>query len=329
MLREKKYNYCFDFIKGIACIFVVLMHCEVPGTAGVVIQSISRFCVPFFFMISGYYSYDTDEKCTLKKTRRIVVITLGASLLYIFFAIFQSFMGLQISFHIGKRSLLVWLLFNQPFIIAGQMWFLFALIYVYILYYFIQKFDLKKIAYISIPILIIIYITLAQGMHIAGISVPNYIYRNFLIEGFPFFMLGNLLHKKEETLKKDNKIILCIIALTTIMCIGERTILGRDFGVNIFTFVQVIAIFIYGINNGERYSGLVQRIGKKYSMYVYILHPFIWHTLEMVYSGLSISDNIVAMYIMPLLVIILSLLLSALCYKIFGLKSKKKDVKNK
>lgn len=322
MLQEKKYNYCFDFIKGIACIFVVLMHCEVPGVAGVVIQSISRFCVPFFFMISGYYSYNTDEKCTLKRIKKNAVLTFGASLLYIFFAIFQSCMGLEISFHIGKRSLLVWLIFNEPFIIAGQMWFLFALIYVYILYYFIQKLHLEKIAYMLIPVLIIVYITLAQGMHVAGIFVPNFIYRNFLIEGFPFFMLGNLMHKKEETWKVDNKIILCIIALTTVMCIGERAILGRDFGVNICTFVQVTAIFMYGINNGERHSGRIQRIGKKYSMYVYILHPFIWHTLEMVYSGLNISHNIVAMYIMPLLVIILSLLLSALCYKIFRSKRK-------
>ena len=51
----KQYNYCLDFVKGLACIFVVLMHCEFPGVTGVAVQAISRFCVPFFFMVSGYF----------------------------------------------------------------------------------------------------------------------------------------------------------------------------------------------------------------------------------------------------------------------------------
>lgn len=53
----KQYNYCLDFIKGIACMFVVFMHCEFPGILGTAVQAISRFCVPFFFMVSGYFCF--------------------------------------------------------------------------------------------------------------------------------------------------------------------------------------------------------------------------------------------------------------------------------
>ena len=56
-MEQKHYNYCLDFIKGLACIFVVLMHCEFPGVTGVAVQAISRFCVPFFFMVSGYFCF--------------------------------------------------------------------------------------------------------------------------------------------------------------------------------------------------------------------------------------------------------------------------------
>ena len=38
----RQYNYCLDFIKGLAYIFVVLLHCEFPGVTGVAIQDISR-----------------------------------------------------------------------------------------------------------------------------------------------------------------------------------------------------------------------------------------------------------------------------------------------
>ena len=56
-MEKKQYNYCLDFIKGIACIFVVFMHCEFPGILGTAVQAISRFCVPFFFMVSGYFCF--------------------------------------------------------------------------------------------------------------------------------------------------------------------------------------------------------------------------------------------------------------------------------
>lgn len=55
----KQYNYCLDFIKGIACICVVFMHCEFPGIMGIAVQAISRFCVPLFFMVSGYFCYQS------------------------------------------------------------------------------------------------------------------------------------------------------------------------------------------------------------------------------------------------------------------------------
>ena len=57
MASQKQYNYCLDFIKGIACMFVVFMHCEFPGIMGTAVQAVSRFCVPFFFMVSGYFCF--------------------------------------------------------------------------------------------------------------------------------------------------------------------------------------------------------------------------------------------------------------------------------
>ena len=57
---SKQYNYCLDFVKGLACIFVVFMHCEFPGLLGTAVQAISRFCVPLFFMVSGYFCFKPE-----------------------------------------------------------------------------------------------------------------------------------------------------------------------------------------------------------------------------------------------------------------------------
>ena len=51
----RQHNHCFDFLKGIARVCVVFMHCEFPGVLGTVIQTISRFSVPFFFMLSSTF----------------------------------------------------------------------------------------------------------------------------------------------------------------------------------------------------------------------------------------------------------------------------------
>ena len=61
-MAVKQYNYCLDYLKGIACIFVVFMHCEFPDMLGTAVQAISRFCVPFFFMVSGYFCFRPLER---------------------------------------------------------------------------------------------------------------------------------------------------------------------------------------------------------------------------------------------------------------------------
>lgn len=321
----KHYNNCLDFIKGIACIFVVFMHCEFPGIMGIVVQTISRFCVPFFFMVSGYFCYQSvtvqrgevtncNQWLFNKKVKHILKITINATLFYLAFVIIQSLLFNNINWYIGLGNWFYFLVFNQPFIIAGQYWFLFALLYVYFMYAVIDRYKLQKYAYILAALMFITYITLAQGMHLAGIRIPNLIYRNFLVEGFAYFMLGHWIHKNQSILRISNPILLVTIIITTLLCLLERFLLGRDFGVNIVTIPQVFCLFLYAINNPQEHKGIIQEIGKRYSMYIYILHPFVWHSLEYVYDYYGLSSNTPALYAMPIFVLLISLLFSHWVY---------------
>ncbi len=321
----KQYNYCLDFIKGIACIFVVFMHCEFPGIMGIAVQAVSRFCVPLFFMVSGYFCYQSvivqgrgvtncNQWLFNKKVKHILKITINASLFYLLFAIVQSLLFDNINWHIGLGSLFNFLVLNEPFIIAGQLWFLFALLYVYIIYAFVDRYKLHKYAYILAGICFILYLLLAQGMHLVGVYIPNIYYRNFLIEGFAYFMLGHWIHKNQSLLIINNTTLYFAIAISTILCLVERYLLGRDFGVNIVTIPQVFCLFLYAVNNPQNHKGVIQEIGKRYSMYIYILHPFVWHSLEYVYEYYHLSANIPALYLMPILVLTISIVLSHIVY---------------
>ena len=49
-------------------------------------------------------------------------------------------------------------------------------------------------------------------------------------------------------------------------------------------------------------------------MFVYILHPAVWHSLELVYEKIDISDNMLALYLMPIIVLVLTLFASHIVY---------------
>ena len=319
----KGYNYCLDVIKGIACMFVVCMHCEFPGVMGTFVQCISRFCVPLFFMISGYYCYYEnlkDEKPIGNKLLHILKITSGATVFYCAIAVIKEIILGGGSLGISLKGLAIWAIFNQPIVIAGQMWFLFALIYTYTFYAIIKRLDLIKLAYCSIPVFIVLYIAGAQGMYLLGHSLPNYFYRNWLIEGFPLFMLGHYIHNKQDSMKiKNSTLFVCVFA-STVLCLIERYLLGRDFGVNIFTFPQVSALFLLAVRNPTFDIKSLRNIGKKDSMLVYIFHPAIWHGLEDIYMWIHIEGNMIALYLMPILVIVLSIIASRM-YTILKMKT--------
>lgn len=321
----KRYNCYLDFIKGIACIFVVFMHCEFPGVMGTAVQAISRFCVPFFFMVSGYFCFRPLDQMSgtqmsvpanwggdnwhiiKKKIIHVGNITICASLFYLVFQLLQS-LFLQIDFSINGLQIFNWIVFNTPRIIAGQYWFLFALLYAYIFYGILEKIGLRKFSYVFAAVMFVVYICLAQGAHLYGIKIPNMIYRNWLIEAFPYFMLGHWIHEYQERIKISNKTLISIVVVATFLCWIERWIMGRDFGVNIVTIPQVFAIFVYGVKNPTKCAGAIQRLGRDCSMMVYILHPAVWHSLESVYWKMGLADKTLALYLMPLLVLTFSII---------------------
>ena len=308
---RRQYNSCFDFIKGIACICVVFMHCEFPGLFGIVVQTVSRFCVPFFFMISGYYSYygadEGKQYNARKKITHIAKITLFASLFYfgvtvILYMIWGQHLPLP-----PRSDIVNWLIFNRSVFISGHLWFLFALLYDYILFSLVYRLRLVTAAIYTIPILILAYIVLAQGAHIAGIKIPNMIYRNFLIEGFPLFMLGYWFHQNyaKVTARCGNGWLLSLLCASTAACLLERMLMERDFGVNIVTFPQVACLFILGMKHPRKFEkNALGWMGKRLSMLIYVLHMFVWRTVvNRIYAYIHVSQNPIALYLKPVVVL--------------------------
>lgn len=312
----KKYNSCLDFIKGFACFCVVFMHCEFPGVVGIAVQAISRFCVPFFFMVSGYFCFypeEYDSTIIRRKTAHITRIVLWASLFYMLFAFV-----LNSTYVVTRNEIWTFGIFNQPFIIAGQLWFLFALLYDYFAFGIIWKADKIKWFYLISAVLIVIYICMAQGAHLCGIKIPNMYYRNWLIEGVPFFFTGHWIHANQDKIRVSDKMLILVILVSTLLCLAERKIMGRDFGVNIMTFPQVFALFIYAVKYPDRHRGFIQEIGKRYSMWVYILHPFVFRSMDEFYHHWAVDTVVLVQWFRPIVTVVITLILSSICYAILN-----------
>ena len=260
-----------------------------------------------------------------KKVIHIAKITFYASLFYLAFVLLQQLFFHNQNFTITWLALFNWVVFNVPIVVAGQYWFLFALLYAYIFYGLLEKLNLRKFSYILAAVMFVVYVIMAQGMHLAGIGIPNHIYRNWLVEASPYFMLGHWIHENQERINISNKTLITIIIVTTLLCWVERWIMGRDFGVNIVTIPQVFALFLYGVKNPTRHEGIIQRLGRDCSMMVYVFHPAVWHSLDGVYIMEGLSNNMPALYLKPILVLGISILIALLFNAIKPTFDKKKQ----
>lgn len=310
----KSINYSINTIKFISTFAVIALHCIVINNMVEqynITLALTRFAVPIFFLISGFYSYyKNNEKALQKyKTRiiRLLKLIITANLFYfIVTPKFHNLINLYQFFNI--KTIAACLIFNLP-LIAGHLWFLDALLYCYILVFVLSKFNLNlKKFYFIIPILLITNLILGEISSSIRIVIPYYYYRNFIFTGLPFFMIGYLIHDKEEFIKNkiSNKLIL--LTLVPICCLTIIESIYATTDLYLGTILFSIMIFIWSILNQNSLNfKITNLIGGKLYGYIYILHLFVVFTL-LKYFSINIG------WLNPFLVFIVTTILSYIVY---------------
>lgn len=191
-------NYSLDVLRGIACIFVILIHYPFPGMPGGIIKSICRTAIPFFFMLSGYFTNKNDKKRTnaeiVRRLKKTIYICIGATVFSLLMEYIIYFRGQSINkfiehyFAIDKiRRLIIW---NDTADIT-HLWFLYALLYCYIFLYIFLIFNASGKGYrimdITVLLLWVGLIVFSEILPACGIRFDHIYYRNALFTGFPFF----------------------------------------------------------------------------------------------------------------------------------------------
>lgn len=197
-----KRNSLLDLLRFISCLFVVLIHCPLPGFVGTAIITFGRYAVPFFLMISGWYLFSCNRNVVLGKSIKQLRGTLkliGA--FFVSYLIMNSLAGIieygtpfaWIQNYSNFTTILYWLLFNRALFLGSSAYYIFMMLYIYIIIIFWAKYNLPQYMVYATPVLVLINIYCGEFTDLAWFT-----YGNFLFTGIPCFAIGYLLHQCKD-----------------------------------------------------------------------------------------------------------------------------------
>ena len=298
---------CIDILKCLAALAVVEIHKPLKVQSGAELLILCRFAVPVFFMITGFfYSETVAHRRELKQIGKILTITIGANLFYL---IWKVLLALEDENNI-KDALLARFEERMPedFILwnfsplSPHLWYLQALVYVLVIAFIVEHLGLRKLAYLAIPVLLAG--NLIKGNYPLLLLGKDYCHvyyaRNFLYCGLPFFWLGCLFGERKEALegcldKKKMTLLLGGILVFWNMALMEQRWLTKmnalgteeEYGGTIFLAVCIFLLFIGWQNFYKEnvVTRIMAKIGKDYSMLIYVLHYAVLQALSKCFKG--------------------------------------------
>ena len=325
--KATKRNWYIDVLKGIACIGIIFIHCEFPGLFGGLVESVNRWAVPLFFTVSGYYCYKSSSVSIKRKIAHITKIILISAVIYLVFALLRNLSDLSAFFRseLSPINIAAFILVNSPVIINGHLWFLFALIYVYLVYWLLSVKGWINKSYILIPVLLVCYFCISYGSRLMGMKLEGGYWRNWLFEGIPFFLLGSWMHEKQPYLKKELeknglRTLLVIGVLSLVVALAERVFLFSN-GVHIGSVITIFVLFLYSVlafdandqkDVGRGILALLSKMGRDWSMVVYIIHPAVYMFFDIVYAAVDLDQIVIVQWLRPVNTVVWTLFVAAL-----------------
>jgi len=139
--------YFFEFI---AMVMVVNIHYSLDvGILNSAIYKLCRTAVPFFFLISGYFGYNKDNKLERSRYKSKIIsssfIIAIYSFVYICTNIYIHFLDKNMGGFLNSISkpinyfYLIILSWCTPFLGVGHVWFYLSLLIIYVLFYYISR----------------------------------------------------------------------------------------------------------------------------------------------------------------------------------------------
>lgn len=301
-----------DSLKFVCALMVVCIH--VFFFINPYVNQIYLIAVPIFYMITGYFLLADIQERSIQRIKKnlikVVKLTVMANLIYV--------VGKYLLFGQYHYNILELLLFGDA--IAGQLWYLTALIEGLLVVWLIKRIGLFKV----IPYLIIggLLLNFTLGAysplffstppHLPRVLTPFQIdiNRNFLTTALPFLFIGGWMH----TLSKINILqailwtavfaVLSTIELNYVMNITHSAIINGGLLISsVFLSIAVMQLFIK-LPSSTWFIRKTAELGRKYSLDIYIYHILIFYILNSVMELMPFNLRWQSIWYVPLVVLL-------------------------
>ena len=326
---EKRYSG-IDALKFLCAFLVVCIHQPFPGIVGLYVVAISRIAVPVFFMITGFF-YNIDENREKTQIVKLLKIILFASILYFVWNFIIGIAKFSVSgnidsifkvFEVFNLKSILKLVFLNESPIAGHLWYLNAIVYVFLCSCILKKAKIFKVLYWITPLLLCVDLIFGKySIAIFGREFNALYVRNFLFVGIPYFIIGNVIryvYIQKHLNVCSHKYLLCVLMIfSALLCILEKYIIlffeinaARDHYISTTLLACVMfVLFLTAFPADNKKLKWISDIGRNNSLDIYIIHPIVIFVLNTMSEILKIEK--VYSYAAPVLVFGVSILLSA------------------
>lgn len=315
----KTQNRTLNFLKGVGCMGVVLIHFPLPGLFGLVIKRLSYSAVPIFLLISGYFSYCKDaqaqSKALVRKTVSILKISAWAIGFYFLYALI---------FHLVKQDAMEFLskcsgwdgfvnffvVNNFEIIDAYHLWFLPSLLYSYLLLLVLDKFRCIDKVYPVLPLWFAAKLAMEVVVDTYGFS---YHFRCNALAAAPYVLLGRYFACKDTARSKTGVAGHLAIACASGIGILILTVWNQQYGL-FWLLVPCIAVplFLLAIQKPNMTAcPFLQKVGADYSLDVYIFHIFVYRILSKLAAFAGLTRYASLAWALPIATILCSVLWAA------------------
>ena len=329
---RKERNAGFDFLKYICAFLIICIHTDFFGKSAVLL--IARAAVPVFFMITGYFFSTVVERGRQhQQISKILKITILANAVYLLWSLAISIGSVGETLR-SWADISVWLKFLflnlSPF--RSHLWYLSAHLYVLIIACILEKAGIRHKIYVLIPILLALNLVLGNysGL-IFGTAIPLEYSRNFLLIGFPCFLLGDLLYQRRNSRHPKNGTLVIVLIGSLALSLAEVLLLtklecyeNQDFTLgNIFTAYAMFSLV--GNNPTFFENSLCKKVawmGTHLSLGIYIFNAIFRTVVEKIIeivSGIVPLAETASHYTMPLMMLAID---SCIVYVWFWMRKK-------
>lgn len=263
-----------DALRLVAALFVICQHIQ-TYSGDVIIRPISRIAIFLFFLISGYFLYDERaelirSKC-LKSIKKTCRIYLWAILIYGIEALYEAIRSGSFDvFYIGPWKLFVFFAScSSPFFPYGyHLWFLIALIESLFIIAVISK-KRNLFTYKCSGIVCVLMLVL-------GVFVNHYFSAMPLLKpvllAIPTILLGGVIRRYKIQLNKV--FVVMLICLFSISSICESQYCTDNYYYSTIPLSFILFIMFKELYRG-RILSTIAKVGAKYSLGIYIIHPIV------------------------------------------------------